>query len=138
MTTFDYSVSASSSGFNYEPRVRVWIRNIETGVEIPVFGLIDSGATHTMAHTQIAEILEIPITRNTHTFVGVGGEISGFTHTVGLRLDGEQRVYELNCSFADIVGMDTLLGQDGFFDHFKVSFEKYKGMFSVVRPRINQ
>lgn len=136
--TFDYSISQSSSGFNYEPRVRVWLRNLENGIEVPIFALVDSGATHTVAHSQVADILNIERSRDIHRFVGIGGEVGGFTHTVGLRLDGDPHVHEITCAFADVSDMGALLGQDGFFDHFKVSFEKYRGAFSVVKPRLEK
>jgi len=132
---FDYSISQSSSGFNYEPRVRVWIQNLETGVAVPIFALVDSGATHTVAHSQVADVLAIARSRDTHTFIGIGGEVGGFTHTVGVRLDGDTHAHEITCAFADGCVMGALLGQDGFFDHFKITFEKYNGTFSVVKPR---
>jgi hypothetical protein len=89
-----------------------------------------------LAHPQIAQVLGIEAhTGETRTFIGVGGKTSGYAHKVGLRLDGESEVYEIECSFTDFAGEGALLGQDGFFDYFKASFEKYNGTFSLTKAK---
>jgi hypothetical protein len=37
--------------------------------------------------------------------------------------------------FAPIEGMDALFGQRGFFENYKVVFEKYKNQFEIIGKR---
>jgi hypothetical protein len=41
----------------------------------------------------------------------------------------------VTCAFAPIEGMDALFGQRGFFENYKVVFEKYKNQFEVIAKR---
>lgn len=66
---------------------------------------------------------------------GIGGVIEGYKHTLLMQVRGDRNTYEVTCAFAPIEGMDALFGQRGFFENYKVVFEKDKNQFEVVAKR---
>ena len=52
-----------------------------------------------------------------------------------MQVRGDRNSYEVACAFAPIEGMDALFGQRGFFENYKVVFEKYKNQFEIVAQR---
>jgi hypothetical protein len=52
-----------------------------------------------------------------------------------LRLAGEKNEHEITCAFTPLPGVSALLGERGFFDNYKVTFEKYKNVFSVTKKK---
>jgi hypothetical protein len=68
-------------------------------------------------------------------YSGIGGTIEGYKHTVLMQVRGDRKAHEVTVSFAPIEGMDALFGQRGFFENYKVVFEKYKNQFEVIAKR---
>ncbi len=67
------------------------------------------------------------------SYGGIGkSSVVGYRHVIRLRLAGDTHEYEILCAFAPVELADALLGQEGFFDHYKVIFEKYKNQFEVI------
>jgi hypothetical protein len=98
--------------------------------------MIDSGAAEILLHTGIGEAMGIDITSGEKAlYSGIGGVIEGYKHTLHMQVRGERTVYEVACAFAPIEGMDALFGQRGFFENYKVVFEKYKNQFEVIAKR---
>ena len=87
--------------------------------------LIDSGADFCIFHTEMAEILGIPITQGKKmTFYGTSGTPqTAYFHDVHIEVSGWPM--KLYCGFSsDMKSLPYgLLGQTGFFDRFKIEFD---------------
>jgi hypothetical protein len=122
----DYGILSS-------PRVSAMFANPKTGMEMPVFCLIDSGSASILINPQIGKAIGVDVQSGEPiSFGGVGGSVLGYKHRLKLRLMGDRREYEVECAFAEVGNVDALLGQIGFFDNYKVIFEKYKNEFAVI------
>jgi hypothetical protein len=96
----------------------------------------DSGAAEILLHTGIGEAMGIDIASGEKAlYSGIGGVIEGYKHTLLMQVRGDRKTYEVVCAFAPIEGMDALFGQRGFFENYKIVFEKYKNQFEVIAKR---
>lgn len=124
-------------GFEMAPRLPVVFRNPKNGREMPIFCLVDSGASDILINQEIAESLGIEVKRGKpHTYGGIGGEVMGYEHVIALRIVGDDHEFTVVCSVLPLPLYDGLLGQRGFFDNYKVVFEKYKKRFEVTAREI--
>ena len=134
---YEYTAKYTDYGLEYMPRIVAFVKNPKTSIELPVFGLIDSGASETLLRSQIGEELGIDIESGERVeFQGVGGITFGYRHKVLLRLVDEKKEHEIKCAFTPLPGIPALLGERGFFENYKVTFEKYKNVFSVTGKKI--
>ena len=134
---YKYTAKYTDYGLEYMPRIVALVKNPKTGTELPVFGLIDSGATETLLQREIGEELGIDIESGKRVeFQGIGGITFGYRHTVVLRLLGEKNEHEIECAFTPLPGIPALLGERGFFENYKITFEKYKNVFSVIGKKM--
>jgi predicted aspartyl protease len=121
-------------GISYTPRLPVIFSNPKTGAEIPLMSLVDSGASDTLLDPQVADLLGIQVTDGKKVvYGGVGGTVVGYVHTLTIRVADDRHSFTVPCAFASTGGdVMALLGQTGFFEYYKVTFEKYKNEFSVT------
>jgi len=129
---YKYTAQYNDYEMEYMPRVTVCIKNPKTGSELPVFALVDSGAAETLLQREIGEQLGIDIESGERVeFEGIGGVVVGYRHKVLIRLAGEKNIHLIECAFTPSRSFDALLGERGFFEHYKVVFERYKKEFSI-------
>jgi hypothetical protein len=102
------------------------------------FALLDSGADNCVFHAEVAQQLEIDVTSGEEkVFGGMGfGKVVGYFHDVDISVGGvwvpSCRVtfsYELLRDSPTYPGQKEglhygILGQEGFFDKFKVIFDR--------------
>jgi hypothetical protein len=82
---------------------------------------IDSGATNCVFHTQIGEAIGLNIrTGDVETTTGVSGSSVLYMHQVSLYVPGG--AYSVRAGFSAELPLAGILGMNGFFDHFKVTF----------------
>ena len=118
------------------PRISTVFTNPKTGMSMPVFGLVDSGSASILMNPQIGTALGIDVpSGEPMTFGGIGGNVIGYKHKLTFRLIGDRNEYEVECAFAEIGIVDAILGQIGFFDNYKVVFERYKNEFEIIAKR---
>lgn len=101
--------------------------------KIPIMCLIDTGSPVTIIHSPLAVSAGvIPSSGRKSVLRGVGGDtISGFYHDIELVVCG----YRYSCQAFVTADMQTpycLLGQVGFFQHFRVTFDLPKLSFEVI------
>ncbi|MFM2340256.1 MAG: hypothetical protein RLZZ360_892 [Candidatus Parcubacteria bacterium] len=90
--------------------------------------LVDSGADLCVFHAEIGELLGIEITKGkAHEVFGVGGKASVYyLHKIQIEVGGWP--YAIEAGFMPNVSGRAmhhgLVGQKGFFEHFKVIFDK--------------
>lgn len=107
------------------------------GRTIRYMALLDSGAETSMFHQELGAALDIDVERGAQrTFYGIGhGRTVGYVHTVELEVGG----WWIDCPVAFCPGMIRMepgdpprtiglsygiLGQEGFFDKFRVIFDR--------------
>ena len=105
--------------------------------EIGYHVLVDSGADMCLFHAEIGQAIGIDITKGRQREVfGVGGKASTYyQHRVILEVGGW--VYEIDAGFLPTVGGRVvpygIVGQLGFFEFFKVVFDKRSDEIELKR-----
>ena len=102
-----------------------------------VSALIDSGADRSLFHASIADEIGIPREAGEkETFSGIeGGEIPARLHKVKIEIMGMEGRAEIIVGLVDAPGVSAILGQDGFFDQYRIKFEKDRDAFEVTPVR---
>ena len=118
------------------PRLWATFKNPDNGKEVSVFGLVDSGATETLVHSEIGQALGLDVESGEKiSYAGISGVVVGYRHKISMQIRGDKQEHEIECGFAPVEDVECLFGQDGFFDSFKVTFEKYKNQFEVTAKK---
>jgi hypothetical protein len=93
---------------------------------ITIQALIDSGASFSVFHPEVARYLGIAVTRGKRIQLsGIGGKIAGYLHTLDLRLGTKSFHCKIIFSPEFKVSFN-LLGRDNFFIPFTITFKKNK------------
>ena len=122
---FRYDTRYTEYGFEMVPRLPVVFRNPHNGRELPIFCLVDSGASDILINTEIAHALGIEVERGEpRIYAGIGGVVTGYQHTITIRVMNDDHEFTVVCGVLPLPAYDGLLGQRGFFDNYKVVFEK--------------
>lgn len=120
--------------FVHRPVVDIFLTFDKKSVEYGA--LIDSGADFCIFHTEMAEILGIPVAKGRKiTFYGTGGTPqTAYFHNVEIEIGGWPM--ELYCGFSyDMKSLPYgILGQTGFFDQFKIEFD-YHAKRIELKPK---
>jgi hypothetical protein len=83
--------------------------------------VIDSGATRCIFHSDIGKFIGLEIEKGTvEETLGVNGVSRTYIHDIALFLPGG--AVNIRAGFSDELPIAGLLGMNGFFDHFKVTF----------------
>ena len=95
--------------------------------------LVDSGADTCLFPRDVAEVLNIDIKSGPRAFfTGIGGgQIPFYFHEVDIFIGEYQAKAKVGFSTSTI-GTTGLLGQQGFFDNFLISFD-YKNKFLEIK-----
>ena len=98
------------------------------------YGLIDSGADRSLFNTEIAEEIGLRLTNSqTENFFGIEGDrLKANLHEIRLQILGVDKEVEILAGFVDSPGVGAILGQDGFFDAFRIKFEKDHGIVEIT------
>ena len=135
---FSYQASASDGSWevNTLPNIPATFINPQNGREITVFPLVDSGAAFTVINRQVAEALGIDIASGARLeCFGMGGTFYACEHRLLVKIIGSKDTIPLICGVTRDLETDSVLGQEGFFDHYKVIFEKYNNTFEIILRR---
>lgn len=106
------------------PIIPVTLFGSEQSVNIDA--LIDSGADKCLFHNEIGREIGLEVEKGMkETFSGIAGkEISAFIHKIQLQIKGIEKTIEISAGFTDAPGVFAILGQEGFFDNFRIKFER--------------
>ena len=126
----------SQYGVDYTPIVPIVFTNPETKKSVTIDCLIDSGADDTIINARFAKLLGIDLSAgNEKLFQGIShAPVSAYEHPVTVQIERDTHTYPITCAFLPDLRTNGLLGQNGFFDNYKVTFEKYKKRFEIT-PR---
>jgi predicted aspartyl protease len=119
--TTSYSYSRSDSGF-YFPTIPVTIRYKNTAFDTKA--LVDSGATISVFHMDVAEQLGIEIRRgDSINLQGIGGRILGYAHK--LEMETAEKRFSCTIIFSEEIDVSlNILGRKGLFENFKILFDE--------------
>jgi len=84
--------------------------------------IVDSGAVFTVFHASFAKHLGLDISGSEQiTVVGIGGSRSLWLHDIRLHLPGGPLMARVG--FQEDLPVPGLLGMQGFFEHFRITFD---------------
>jgi len=91
-----------------------------------VDALIDSGADKCLFNSELAKELGLILENGEAEYFGgiEGGKIKCFVHKIQLQILGLDKKIEVSASFIENLKVSAILGQEEFFDGFKIKFEK--------------
>ena len=117
-------------GHSWYPFLQVCLRQTNRG---RIFlALVDSGAADCIFPASIGTLLGIDVpSGRPQTYYGLAGQASpAFVHEVNLQVTGFNSWITIEAGFviADVV---PLLGQRGFFENYRVVFERFRLQFEV-------
>jgi hypothetical protein len=113
------------------PLLEVRLRHGDEYIDIDC--LVDSGAVDSMFNIDIADELGIDLEGlEERDYEGMDGNVvAGRVSKVSLEIRGLAQPVIIQAAF--IEGNDIpILGQNGFFDSFKVCFQRYQGKFEII------
>jgi predicted aspartyl protease len=91
---------------------------------VEFYAYVDSGASYSVFHSDIAEILGLNYENGEKTYitVGDGSLITVFKHQVQVRLEGQE--FMASIGFSKNLGIGfNILGRESFFDRFVFCFD---------------
>ncbi len=109
----------------------------KSGEQFEVLAVIDSGADTTTLNIQYAEALGIALNKGTRKdIIGIGsGRVSVYQGLFPFVIKEMGLDIEVPAWFVDSENVNILLGQEVFFDSFKIRFEKDHDMFELIEVK---
>lgn len=106
------------------------------GTEREALGIIDSGADMTTMSTSIAELLGIDWRAcPKRSLMGISGNVQpSYLATVELTIKAIGETLEVPVSFTE-ADIPILIGEETFFDTYRIRFEKDRDTFEIVRSQ---
>jgi len=101
---------------------------------IVAFGLIDSGADTTLMNVEYARELGIDLANTRKKeFLGIGNSrVACYLSSVQMKVKHIDTVVTSPVAFTESPSVDILLGQEDFFESFRIKFEKDHDTFEVA------
>ncbi len=98
------------------------------------YALIDSGADRSLFNIQIAERIGLNLNNAPEEFFGgiEGGILKAKLHKVKMQIVGISEEIEILVGFVDSGGVAAILGQEGFFDAYRIKFERDHGIIEIT------
>jgi len=118
------------------PLIRVEVSKARAADGVPCEVLVDSGADFCILKAEIGEILGLDIKSGEEfPYRGINGaESVGYVHTVWLLVKNIWFSAKVVFSYEIPKGGHQVVGQIGFFDHFKINFDYQKASI-VLRAK---
>jgi hypothetical protein len=133
---YTQSLATNSKGdFLSRPLLEVELLGPERN--ITVLGLLDSGADMSLMNIRHAQVLGITLDNlPTKDFIGISdARVPTYFTEVPIRVKQFSDILYLPVAFADSPSVDILLGQEEFFDAFRIRFEKDHDVFELQASR---
>ena len=131
---FQYTTTiATNTKGKLTKRPLIELELVGNGQTIHALGLIDSGADTTMMNLEYARVLGIDLkTANKKEFLGIGGtRVNCFLSSVEMKLRHTDQTFTSTVAFTESPSVDILLGQEDFFECFRIKFEKDHDVFEL-------
>jgi hypothetical protein len=100
---------------------------------INALGLIDSGADTTVMNIEYAKVLGIDLSKSIKKeFLGIGdARVTTYISKVDMKVKHFDKIVTTPVAFTDSPSVDILLGQEDFFECFRIKFEKDHDTFDL-------
>src|SRR6266853_1191613 len=86
----------------------------------------DSGADECVFHASIGRSLGIDLESGTRIVLdGIAGSIEAYMHPIEIQIQDFPERVKIEAAFTESDGVHAILGQAGFFENFKICFERY-------------
>ena len=98
---------------------------------VKLLALVDSGADDCLFPLEVAHFLKLPLKRDVvHRYGGIGsGSIMATFGTV--KLEVGKRTIPLYAGFSEAPSVVPILGQNGFFTEFEITFNRPKEIIQL-------
>jgi hypothetical protein len=94
--------------------------------------LIDSGADECLFHASVGRSLGLDLQSGRYKkFDGIAGSIEAYVHPIELQVQDVPERVMIDAGFTESDGVHAILGQAGFFENFKICFERYRWRIEV-------
>lgn len=117
--------------FLLKPIVPIYLFHEKSFIRLEA--LIDSGADFSVFHSEVADVLRIPWNKGTpNNFVGITGATGlVYFHTLKLKIGDSTKL--ISCGFSEDLSEESycILGQEGFFENFKVNFNLHSESIDI-------
>ena len=125
----------SKGHFTKRPLLEIDLLGPERGMT--VFGLLDSGADMSLINVRYAQVLGIPLVDlPTKNFIGISSTRVPTCFTeLPIKVRHFPDILYLPVAFADSPSIDVLIGQEGFFEAYRIRFEKDHDAFELQASR---
>lgn len=135
--TFKYEQGIRPSGsFVRSPLIPLLLSGTKT---IPTIGLVDSGADVSVISKGLAELMGLNLNGIVHTASGIGGEVSIVESRMSLTVEKPHEKHTFLLPVKVVMNDDcpVILGRDGFFDKFVITFDQSREKLYLKRV-VNQ
>jgi hypothetical protein len=94
--------------------------------------LVDSGSDECLFHASIGRGLGIDIEGGTYKeFDGIASSIEAYMHSIEIQIQDFPERLKIEAGFTKSEGVDAILGQAGFFEKFRICFERYRWRIEI-------
>jgi len=133
--TFKYKLTKRPDGTTIKtPSIPIMISGKKESFQ--VIALLDSGADVSVISKDMAELLGINLNKESHKSFGIGGSVSSIHSNMNIIVERGHERYPLNIPILVILdeySFPPLLGREGFFDYFTVTFEQRNQRVSLKK-----
>ncbi|MBI2263198.1 hypothetical protein HY373_01510 [Candidatus Berkelbacteria bacterium] len=100
---------------------------------IAIDALIDSGADISLFNLEIGKRLGLDFSDSQiENFLGIGGDgIAAYIYEIEVKILGMPNSIKIKAGFADSPNVIAILGQEDFFDAYRIKFEKYRNIIEI-------
>jgi len=100
---------------------------------LTIWALIDSGADKCLFNSALGKEIGLDLEKGEkENFNGIEGEqIVAHMHRIQLQVIGIDEKIEVVAGFTDAKGVFAILGQEGFFDAFRIKFERDHNIIEI-------
>ena len=128
--------SSLNPSLPYIARPLIPIRLSLKAMHLETYALVDSGADRSVFHSRIANELLIDLeSGRKELYFGIGAQpVAVYHHTVNIQLIGSQHSIDVEVGFTDAPGVDAILGEADFFEHYQIKFERYNETIEIKSP----
>lgn len=119
---------------NGEPQVVVRLFSSKRNEWIPFVAYVDSGATYSIFHMDVAQLLGVEVGKGEKiaVTVGSGEKIPVFLHRIYIQFANEE--FLATIGFSSRLGVEiNLMGQKDFFERFRMCFDSKHKFLGIVK-----
>jgi predicted aspartyl protease len=106
---------------------------------IDIVAILDSGADISVLPLEVGEQLGLDLTKNRSPCGGIGGEVDTAEDHVRIRLAQGHENYTFDIPVKVVLdsssSIPVLLGREGFFEKFEITFDENREKISLKRVR---